>query len=751
MKRLLSKILLLMIISVVVCSGAYADARAEYERYISTYNAYKNAVNEKKPIGEIKGLLDAYLDAKGAYEGNLNRPADNTLDGTSDEAADNATQPDLQEGRVLVNSVSEENAAQPAAVPEGLKRILQRLWSEEGRKNPDVMMRLLAAYVENNPDSRFVDVARYELAKAYDVLKDDQKTSQNLLEQITKNNPDSRIANIAKQRIAYYAATENYKKWKTVLNTSFDVSQGSYSKYRNTSWLAFPVKATRWVGYVGKLLNFNSNQKKFIDFQIKYEALGAPFVPPVDVTFDKFVPATGPSSGTAEIRLCYKNSEAWYSRWKILSEARHSISIQYFIDDKDIFGMSMLGMLLKKAEEGLKIKLMLDARGTKHLTRKLMGQDLLQELTEMPNCEVKTFSPVHSNLLTSLTDIRKLLASNHDKIMVVDGEYTIVGGRNISKDYFVDVEDHPEGYRDTDVVIRSREVSAQLSYAFDEEFARLKTFSVSKELWGNIDVMSAQLYSAYDTMFSHLLNERFRVTADVEKKYLNSARGYLDELAGYPTLRRFTGFDPLADSIEAPVKIVDKHSLGGPRDDITDQMVKYIDGCRKEVLIQNPYVVLTERIFNALQRAGRRGVSVKIHTNSPYSTDSLATQAMFYADWKRALSEIPNCHIFVYYGQQKLHAKNWVFDAKIGVVGTYNLDYMSEQINSEVVAVIKSDEFANQLRNEIITDINKSKEYKVNVDDEGKVEAVFGPDDVQGKNFWLLKTLSKFTIFKKLI
>jgi phosphatidylserine/phosphatidylglycerophosphate/cardiolipin synthase-like enzyme len=263
--------------------------------------------------------------------------------------------------------------------------------------------------------------------------------------------------------------------------------------------------------------------------------------------------------------------------------------------------------------------------------------------------------------------------------------------------------------------------------------------------------MSAELESAHDAMYSHILNEKLRVSPNVDKDYLNSAKEYLVELSQYQHMRDFSGFKVMQDSVEAQAKIIDKHSLGGPRNDITDEMVKYIDGCRKEVLIQNPYVVLTERIFAALQRAGRRDVSVKIHTNSPYSTDSLATQAMFYADWKKALSEIPNCRIFVYYGKRKLHAKNWVFDGKIGVVGTYNLDYMSEQINSEVVAAVKSNDFAGQLRNEIYEDINNSKEYKVNINDEGKVEAVFGPEDVKGKNFWLLKTLSKLTIFKKLI
>ncbi|MDD3147705.1 MAG: phosphatidylserine/phosphatidylglycerophosphate/cardiolipin synthase family protein, partial [Candidatus Riflebacteria bacterium] len=431
--------------------------------------------------------------------------------------------------------------------------------------------------------------------------------------------------------------------------------------------------------------------------------------------------------------------------------ARRSIDVQYFIMDKDIFGYSLLGMLLKKAQQGLKIRLLLDARGTKKLTRKLVGQDFLQELTEYPNVEVKVFNPVHTNLLSVFTDPAKLIASNHDKIIVIDEEIAIIGGRNVSMDYFLEPEDHSGAYRDCDVVVRSSEIAKQLDWAFDEEFSQLKTYSVSKELWGNIDVMSDTLNAAHDTMYSHILNERFAAPRGAGKKYLKAAADFNKELAGYNKLRDYTGFDRFANSVEAPAKIIDKHSMGGPRNDITDQMVKYIDGCRREVLIQNPYVVLTERMFNALKRAGRRGIPIIMHTNSPASTDSLATQAMFYADWKRIFKEIPGIKIYVYKGSNKLHAKNWVFDRKIGVVGTYNLDYLSEQINSEVVAAVNSSEFSKQLRDEIFNDINISEQYQFSVNDKGEVESVLGPDDLQGKNFWLLKVLSKFTIFKKLI
>lgn len=747
MKNILSLTLVLMLC--LFGSTAFADARADYERYVSAYNSYRNAVLENKSEAEVKKLLNSYLDAKNVYEKGTQRQSSEVLDGT-DRNADNSA--DYQDFVGVDTSTPGATATQQVQqIPEGLKRILDQLWSEKGQKSPDAMMKLLDAFIKNNPTSKFVDMARYELAKAYDLLKNDQKSSSEILNDIVKNNPNSKAAFVARQRLSFYQATKHHQQWKQVLDSSYADSQQSYQKYRDTSWLAFPVKATRWAGYVSKLLKFNSNQDKFDDFQISYEKLGAQFAPPVNITFDRFVPATGKSNKPAEVSLRYSNSESWYGRWKLLNEARRSIDIQYFIMDKDIFGMSMLGTLLKKAREGVKIRLMLDARGTKTLTRKLLGQDFLQELSELPNCEIKVFNPVHTNLLTLVTDLRKIMASNHDKIIVIDGEYSIVGGRNVSKDYFLEVEDHPSCYRDTDVFIRCDDVARQLSHAFDEEFTKLKTFKIGEELWGNIDIMSHEMFAARDTMFSHMLNERFTVTAKADKKYLNSAREFLNELAPYSHLRGYAGFDVMSNAVDAYAKIIDKHSLGGPRNDITDEMVKYIDGCKKEVLIQNPYVVLTDRIFAALQRAGRKGVSVKIHTNSPYSTDSLATQAMFYSQWKQVMSEIPNIRVFVYYGKRKLHAKNWVFDGKIGVVGTYNLDWMSEQINSEVVAAIKSNEFAQQLRGEIYQDLRESKEYQVTIDASGKVQSVFGPDDLQGKNFWLLKTISKLTFIKKLI
>jgi phosphatidylserine/phosphatidylglycerophosphate/cardiolipin synthase-like enzyme len=164
-----------------------------------------------------------------------------------------------------------------------------------------------------------------------------------------------------------------------------------------------------------------------------------------------------------------------------------------------------------------------------------------------------------------------------------------------------------------------------------------------------------------------------------------------------------------------------------------------IDGCETEIVIQNPYVVLTPRAEAALKRAGKRNIPILVHTNSPQTSDSFPTEAMLMRDWRTLLTDIPSMKIYARINEGQLHAKNFVFDKQIGIVGTYNFDYLSEKVNSEVVAVIKSEGFSNELRNEIFFDISKAVEY--HLASEGREE--FGPEQIESKKMWLIKILSK--------
>ncbi|HEY9068829.1 MAG TPA: phospholipase D-like domain-containing protein [Candidatus Ozemobacteraceae bacterium] len=725
------------------------DTRAVYDQYISTYKAYQDAVSKGLSETEVKKALAAYTQAKGAYEATLNQSTDEAQ-AASDIDQETAT-PSGTDESATSSTGSTSSAKVAPQLPTEIRSMLQALWSDQNRKSPDAAISRIEQYLQANPASAHAAQLKYELAKAYEQLKGDTAKATEILQQLASDTRNPAWAGEAQARLKYYAANKQFDQWKTTLSTKYSVVAAQYGKYRDTSWLAFPVKIFRFGSYFKNVWSFTNIQDDYKTFMIAYENLAARFLPAPDISFDQFRPASGGSDDAADVRLLYQNSDAWYTRWKLVNEARTSIDIQYFIVDKDIFGLALQGALLRKAREGLKIRFMMDARGTKGFTRKLMGQDFVQELVSYPNVEVKVFNPVHENLVTFVLDPRKLMASNHDKILVVDGEYSVVGGRNISSHYFVDPEDMPTAYRDCDVVVRSAAIAKQLDLAFDEEFTERKQTNITKDLWGNIDVMSKELELAFDAMSAHIGGNALTTAQNLDKRRTKALTEYQTELANYKHLKGFSGFESFAGAHEAPVKIIDKHSLAGPRNDITDQLIRFMDGARSEIVIQNPYVVLTERANAALKRASARGVRIIIHTNSPASTDSLATQAMFYADWKRILKEIPTARIFTFAAQRKLHAKTFVFDGKVAVIGTYNMDYLSEEVNSEVVAAIKSRAFAAELRSGIMSDIAVSKEYRIELDDKGNAKAVFGPDDLPGKKMWLMKTLSKLTFLKSMI
>ena len=70
------------------------------------------------------------------------------------------------------------------------------------------------------------------------------------------------------------------------------------------------------------------------------------------------------------------------------------------------------------------------------------------------------------------------------------------------------------------------------------------------------------------------------------------------------------------------------------------------------------------------------------------------------------------------------HDKIIVVDDEWVVIGTYNMDPLSEQINSEVCVAVKAKSFAKRNRLRIEKDMAESIEYKVNVRSDGKIETV---------------------------
>jgi putative cardiolipin synthase len=180
------------------------------------------------------------------------------------------------------------------------------------------------------------------------------------------------------------------------------------------------------------------------------------------------------------------------------------------------------------------------------------------------------------------------------------------------------------------------------------------------------------------------------------------------------------------------------------KDNLNQGLQSILAGAQKRVVIQNPYVVLTQNAIAALKAAGERGVKIDLMTNSPESTDSALTQAFFLEDWPRLLADIPNLRIHVLTGEQKLHAKVAVADDEVALVGSYNLDLISARINGEIAALSRSPELARDVRRGFERDMADPrfavKEYTIKRNADGSAQrdakgrpiVDFGPEDHVG-------------------
>ena len=469
------------------------------------------------------------------------------------------------------------------------------------------------------------------------------------------------------------------------------------------------------------------------------------------------------SGGDAKARLLEDNTEAWTARWKVLESAEDSINTQYFCWDHDVFGKAMLGHIFKKARQGVDTRVMVDATGDTFGTRgfkaHIGGRDYLQEVTALPNAEAKVYHPHYKKVIDGLLHVGKsyIAASNHDKILEVDGERAITGGRNIGYEYFAEPEDTKNAWRDTDVYFEGEESALALRTAFETEYsAPWINEKVRPDLLGNWVKRDAELLGAYAIMDDWIKADELsdadktalrnspekqkeasnavyeaavkRLPSEgIDRKLSRREHKKLKELAAdivkYPELKGSYNQEesPIRDS---EVKILDRTSIvSTATDEIGPKLLNLVKSAKKKILIENPYIVLSQPMLDSLKDAGERGVEIILGTNSPASTDSDVTQAFFLEDWPKVLATTPNMKMFVITGERKLHAKSAVIDDEASLVSTYNLDLLSTEINSEVGALIWGKEFANDQMKSFEKDFNNPDagvaEYTIKRDKDG--------------------------------
>ncbi len=158
-----------------------------------------------------------------------------------------------------------------------------------------------------------------------------------------------------------------------------------------------------------------------------------------------------------------------------------------------------------------------------------------------------------------------------------------------------------------------------------------------------------------------------------------------------------------------------------------------VDGARSSVVIQSPYLVLSDRAIELFQKAIARGVRIRISTNSLASTDNIQAYSGYRNQRKNLLALGLEIHEYMPAPGIQLqlmpradaakrptfaiHAKSMVVDSKTAFIGTYNLDPRSENLNTEVGVIIHDERLAQALEQSIETDMRPGNSWNAARDD----------------------------------
>jgi putative cardiolipin synthase len=380
-------------------------------------------------------------------------------------------------------------------------------------------------------------------------------------------------------------------------------------------------------------------------------------------------------------------SDAFAARALLARAAQRSLDVQYYIWNNDVTGGLLFNALRSAADRGVRVRLLLDDNHTADI------DPILLALDSHPNIEVRVFNPFPirtPRALGFLTDFRRLNRRMHNKSFTADNQVSIVGGRNIGDEYF----GAGDGllFVDLDVMAIGPVVQA-VSRQFDRYWNSESAYPVSSlvpAFPGEHGAMPARLPES-----------------PKERAFLEAVRRspFIDQLIRRELPIEWATTRVLADP---PEKVLGRANRA---DTVAPQLKALFGDPQREINLVSPYFVPAESAERTFAAIARKGVKVRILTNSLEAIDTPILHAG-YIKWRKELlaagvslyemrgadrHELPKSAGALGSSANALHAKTFEVDEERVFVGSFNLDQRSMALNTELGLVIESKSLAQRL------------------------------------------------------
>ena len=159
-----------------------------------------------------------------------------------------------------------------------------------------------------------------------------------------------------------------------------------------------------------------------------------------------------------------------------------------------------------------------------------------------------------------------------------------------------------------------------------------------------------------------------------------------------------------------------------PLDDESTALNLYLDllwKAKNYAYIFTPYLVIDNELKSALCMAAKRGVDVRI------VVPEIADKKIVMQLTKSYFKQLILAGVKIYrYTPGFIHAKNFLVDDRVAIVGTINLDYRSLYLHFECGAMMIESSGIADVKEDFINTFHQSREVSLEECDEGKVEYI---------------------------
>jgi putative cardiolipin synthase len=404
-----------------------------------------------------------------------------------------------------------------------------------------------------------------------------------------------------------------------------------------------------------------------------------------------------------------EGEDAFGARLALMDNAERSIDAQYFLMKPDDAGLVFAHTIMEAADRGVRVRFLLDDIFTTVDDRALIY------LNEHPNIELRIFNPIARKGVWILNFLWHFSVTNrrmHNKSLTIDNELSVVGGRNIAKEYFQ--LDSTGEFIDFDVVAAGP-IVRDISHSFDA-------------YWNHeLAVPMNAFYGSVDA------DEQEQIRQEVDRRMEVSGHTvYGDAVNKVLMQRRLTGgAEPfIADAriiVDDPQKLME--SVSDEHKVVATDIAEALDKAQSEILIYTPYFIPGKRGMDLIRRIRAKGVRIVLVTNSLASNNQILVHSAYSSYRKRllavgvelwevrasAMEQIQDDGTRTF-ENSTLHTKGIMIDRRFTFAGSLNLDPRSIDLNSEMGIMIDSEAMASVLA-ELVTENLPNRAYKLQLDD----------------------------------